>query len=83
MAGTAVLSLFTRKLEKRAFLAAKIETKGYQLTECNIQRRLELCPYFIDLSGVFVFLLVCLSKTEGDWEKPGNTCILVFGKAKF
>lgn len=32
MAGTAVLSLFTSKLKKRAFLAAKIERKGYQLT---------------------------------------------------
>lgn len=34
-AGTAVLGLVTARLEKRAFLAAKGEGRGYQWTELN------------------------------------------------
>ena len=57
MAGTAVLCLFTGRLEKRAFLASEGEGRGYQWTEVNIQRKLGLPPYFVGLPGVSDFRL--------------------------
>lgn len=44
-------------------------------TEVNIERKLGLPAYFVDLPGVSDFLFVCFLKNESDWKKSGNTCI--------
>lgn len=83
MAGTAVLSLFIGRLKKRAFLHAKVERRGYQWTEVNIQRKLGLPPSSVGLPGGSNFSFVCFLKTVSDWKKPRNTCTPAFTRPSF
>jgi len=83
MPGTAVLSLLTGRLEKRAFLATKGEGRGCQWAEVNVQSKLGLPLYFAGLPGVSDYFFVCFLKTESDWKKPENTCTPALARPSF
>lgn len=72
-----------RQTKKRAFLHAKVERRGYQWTEVNIQRTLGLPLSSVGLPGVSNFSFVCFLKAVSDWKKPRNTCTPAFTRPSF
>lgn len=93
MAGTAVLSLFTGKLEKRAFLAVKREGKGYQLTSDRSDVNLSDRGQHREKAGttcIFCWLawsqwfFVCLLLEEWKWlEEVREYLYSRFDKTRF